>query len=167
MTAPEPAPDLQVLAATPDDARSRAHLAAAVHQIVRRYCRARIGRSGRSGVGPADELADELAAGILREHRAEFGGPVPVATIVYAQMAPAVARVLAGRAVPPRGRGPGPVTPEHVQEQLARLPPRSREVLVLRAFVGLTGEQVGLALGLSPDVVRHEQHLALTLLRRP
>jgi DNA-directed RNA polymerase specialized sigma24 family protein len=59
------------------------------------------------------------------------------------------------------------VTPEHVQEQLARLPPRSREVLVLRAFVGLTGEQVGLALGLSADVVRHEQHLALTLLRRP
>jgi RNA polymerase sigma-70 factor (ECF subfamily) len=166
MTAPEPAPDLQVLAATPDDARSRAHLAAAVHQIVRRYCRARIGRSGR-GFGPADELAAELATGILREHRDEFGGPVPVAAIVYARMAPAVARVLADRPVPPRAPGRGPVSPEQVQEQLARLPARSREVLVLRAFVGLTGEQVGLALGLSADAVREEQQLALTLLRRP
>jgi RNA polymerase sigma-70 factor (ECF subfamily) len=166
MTGPEPAPDLQVLAATPDDARSRAQLASAVHEIVRRYCRARIGRSGR-GFGTADELAEELATDIVREHGDEFGGPVPVAAIVHAHMAPAVTRALAGRRVPPRAPGRGPVSPEQVQEQLAGLPARSREVLVLRAFVGLTSEQVGLALGLSPDVVRHEQQLAMTHLRRP
>jgi DNA-directed RNA polymerase specialized sigma24 family protein len=45
-----------------------------------------------------------------------------------------------------------------------RLPVRPREVLVLRAFVGLSSEQVGRALGLSPDVVQQEQSRALACL---
>jgi RNA polymerase sigma factor (sigma-70 family) len=57
------------------------------------------------------------------------------------------------------------VSPERVHEQLGRLPPRSREVLVLRAFVGLSSDQVGRALGLSPDVVQQEQRRALSCLR--
>jgi RNA polymerase sigma-70 factor (ECF subfamily) len=168
MSRPEPGPDpgqdLQVLAARRDDARARAQLVRGVHQIVRRYCRALIGRSGRD-FEAADELADEVASGILREHRDEFGGPVPVEALVYADMAPAVARVIEHRPVPPRAPARAPVSPEQVHEQLGRLPPRSREVLVLRAFVGLTSEQVGRALGLPPDVVREEQRRALTHLR--
>jgi RNA polymerase sigma-70 factor (ECF subfamily) len=168
MSRPEPRPDpghdLQVLAARREDARARAQLVQGVHQIVRRYCRALIGRSGRD-FGTADELADEVASGILREHGDEFGGPVPVEAIVYADMAPAVARAIGDRPVPPRAAARGPVSPEHVHEQLGRLPPRSREVLVLRAFVGLSSEQVGRALGLPPDVVREEQQRALSHLR--
>ena len=158
------AQDLQLLAARRGDARARAQLVRGVHQIVRRYCRALVGRTGRD-FGPADELADEVASAILREHRDEFGGPVPVEAIVYADMAPAVARALGDRPVPPRRAARGPVSPEHVHEQLRRLPPRSREVLVLRAFVGLSTEQVGRALGLAPHVVQEEQRRALTRLR--
>ena len=57
------------------------------------------------------------------------------------------------------------MSPEHVHAQLGRLPPRFREVLVLRAFVGMTSEQAGRALGLTPDVVRQDQRRALSRLR--
>ena len=156
--------DLQALATRRGDAQARAQLEDRVHRIVRRYCRALIGRSGRD-FGPADELADELVRTILRERRDEFGGPVPAEAIVYSVMAPVVARALGARPVPPRPQVRGPVSPEHVHEQLGRLPPRSREVLVLRAFVGMTTEQAGRALGLTPDVVLQEQRRALVRLR--
>jgi RNA polymerase sigma-70 factor (ECF subfamily) len=156
--------DLQALATRRDDARASAQLEGCVHQMVRRYCRALIGRSG-DGFGQADALADELARSILRDRREEFGGPLPAEAIVYSGMAPLVARAVGDRPVPPRRQPGGPVTPEHVQEQLSRLPPRSREVLVLRAFVGMTSEQAGRALGLTPEVVRQEQRRALSRLR--
>jgi RNA polymerase sigma-70 factor (ECF subfamily) len=164
MSACQPAPDLQVLAARRDDARARAQLVRAVHEIVRRYCRALVGRSGRD-YRAADDLAGEVASTILREHRDEFGGPVPVEAIVYTDMAPAVARAVGDRPAPP-ARDPGPVSPESVQQHLGALPPRSREVLVLRAFVGLSTEQAARALGVPADVVRREQHDALARLRR-
>ena len=156
--------DLQALAARRDDARALAQLEGCVHQMVRRYCRALIGGSG-DGFGQADALADELARSILRDRREEFGGPLPAEAIVYSGMAPLVARVVGDRLAPPRRRPGGPVTPEHVQEQLGRLPPRSREVLVLRAFVGMTSEQAGRALGLTPEEVQEEQRRALSRLR--
>jgi RNA polymerase sigma-70 factor (ECF subfamily) len=156
--------DLQALATRRGDARTRAQLEGCVHQIVRRYCRALIGRSGRD-FSRADELADELAGAILRDHRDEFGGPMPAEAIVYSGMAPVVARALGDRPVSPRPRPRGPVSPEDLHDQLGRLPPRTREVLVLRAFVGMTSEQAGRALGLTPEVVRQEQRRALSHLR--
>ncbi len=152
--------DLQGLAARPHDPR----FARGVHQVVRRYCRAHVGRAGRD-FGPADRLADEVAGAILRERRAELAGPLPVEAVIYAGMAQAVARAVRERSEPaPRSE---PMSPEHVHERLDRLPARSREVLVLRAFVGLTSEQVARALGLSPDAVRQEQRRARTCLRSP
>lgn len=156
--------DLQALATRRGDDRARAELADGVHQVVRRYCRALMGRSGH-GFGPADELADELARSILRDHHAEFGGPLPAEAIVYAGMAPVVARALGDRPAPPWPRVRTPVSPELVQDRLGLLPRRSREVLVLRAFVGMTTEQAGRALGLAPEVVLQEQRLALVRLR--
>ena len=157
--------DLQALAARRDDPRARAQIEGGVHQIVRRYCRALIGRSGQD-FGRADELADELARRILRERHDEFEGPVAMEAIVYSGMAPVVARALADRHVQPRPHVRGPVaSPEQVHDQLGRLPPRAREVLVLRAFVGMTCEQAARALGLPPDVVRQEQRRALSCLR--
>jgi RNA polymerase sigma-70 factor (ECF subfamily) len=156
--------DLQALASRRDDARALAQFEGGVHQIVWRCCRALIGRSGQ-GFGQADALADELARRILRERGDQFGGPMPAEAIVYSEMAPVVARALGDRPVPPRPRLTGQVSLEHVHEQLGRLPPRSREVLVLRAFVGMTSEQAGRALGLSPEVVRREQCRALSWLR--
>jgi DNA-directed RNA polymerase specialized sigma24 family protein len=156
--------DLQALATHHGDARAVARLEGGVHQTVRRYCRALLGRSDE-GFGQADALADELARSILRDRRAEFGGPSPAEAIVYSGMAPVVARVLGERPVPPRPQPGGWPSPEHVHEQLRRLPPRAREVLVLRAFVGMTSEQAARALGLTPEAVRQEQRLALSRLR--
>ncbi len=59
-----------------------------------------------------------------------------------------------------------PADPDLVLPRLDRLPQRSREVLVLRAMVGLSSAQVGRALGLTPRRCPLEQARALTLLRQ-
>jgi RNA polymerase sigma-70 factor, ECF subfamily len=156
--------DLQALAARRDDAGARSRLVTGVHQVVRRYCRALIGRSGE-GFGAADELADELADTILREHGDEFGGPVPAEAIVYSCMAPVVSRVLEDRLRTPRPHVRGPISPQRVHDRLGQLPPLARDVLVLRAFVGMTSAEAGRALGLSPNLVLQEQRRALGCLR--
>jgi RNA polymerase sigma-70 factor, ECF subfamily len=48
---------------------------------------------------------------------------------------------------------------------LARLPLNQRELLVLRIVSGLSAEETGLALGMSPGAVRVAQHRALARLR--
>ena len=158
--------DLQALATRRDDAAAHARLVTGVHQVVHRYCRALIGRSGPD-FGRADEVAGELARTILRERQDEFGGPVPAEAIVYSCMAPVVSRILGERLPPPGPHVRGPVSPEHVHDQLGLLPPLTRDVLVLRAFVGMTSEQAGRALGMTPDVVLQEQRRALSYLRAP
>ncbi|HYY11270.1 MAG TPA: sigma factor-like helix-turn-helix DNA-binding protein [Kineosporiaceae bacterium] len=164
MTTPDPTLDLTALARA-HDPRSRAQLVRSVHRVVRRYCRALLGRSGRD-FAPADELAGRIATSLLRERRDDFGGPEPAEAIVYTWMAPAVAQAVERedpRRPPPSA---GPASPERVHEQLAQLPPLPREVLVLRAFVGMTSEQTGRALGVAPEVVQREQARALAALHR-
>ncbi len=163
MGTPELGLDLAALAARPHDPRARAHLDRGVHQVVRRYCRALLGRSGR-GFEDADALAGQVAASLLEERHEDLSGPEPVEAVIYAAMAPAVARVLGDQPPPPPRPLRGLPTTEHLHEHLVRLPARPREVLVLRVCVGLSSEQVGRALGLSPDVVRQEQRRALTCL---
>ena len=48
---------------------------------------------------------------------------------------------------------------------LDRLPPAHRDLLLLRVVGGLTAEQTGAALGMSPGAVRVAQHRALARLR--
>jgi RNA polymerase sigma-70 factor (ECF subfamily) len=48
---------------------------------------------------------------------------------------------------------------------LARLPENLRELLVLRIAVGLSAEETGRALGMTPGAVRVAQHRALSRLR--
>jgi RNA polymerase sigma-70 factor, ECF subfamily len=120
--------------------------------IVRRYCRARIGRSP-AGYVTADDVAERVTEAILRHRAIDPAGTRPLEAVVYAEMATAVQRVVED-----------PFGP-HAGSRLDRLPARTREVVVLRALVGLTSEQVGRALGLAPDAVTAEQRRALTLLR--
>jgi len=127
--------------------------AGAVRRMVRRYCRARIGGSG-TGYVAADDLADRVAAAILHDRADELAGAGPVEVMVYAEMAAAVQRVVED-----------PFGP-HAGSRLDRLPARTREVVVLRALVGLSSEQVGRALGLEPQAVTAEEQGALTLLRQ-
>lgn len=143
-----------------------------VHLVVRRYCRARLGRS-RTGYAAADDLAAQVTAAIVRDHGDELAGPWSVEAVVYPDMAAAVQQAigaLRGRHVwshtPPSGVVPAEAGDAGtIQGELDQLPQRTREVLVLRAMVGLTSEQVGRALGLDPDVVTAEERRGLTLLR--
>jgi len=54
---------------------------------------------------------------------------------------------------------------ERVRALLARLPGNQRELLVLRVLSGLTAEETGRTLGMSPGAVRVAQHRALARLR--
>lgn len=48
---------------------------------------------------------------------------------------------------------------------LATLPPRQREILVLRLIVGLSAAETAVVVGLTPTAVRVTQHRALAKLR--
>ena len=48
---------------------------------------------------------------------------------------------------------------------LARLPDQQRELLMMRVAVGLSAEETGRALGMSPGAVRVAQHRAVARLR--
>jgi RNA polymerase sigma-70 factor (ECF subfamily) len=52
------------------------------------------------------------------------------------------------------------------QGLLAQLPETQREVLLLRVAAGLTAEETGVALAMTPGAVRVAQHRALVMLRR-
>jgi RNA polymerase sigma-70 factor (ECF subfamily) len=144
-------------------------LARTVHHLVRRYCRARLGALP-SGYALADDLAVEVTGALLRDRRRRFRRSLPVEAVVYPVMADAVGRALAqlpssaSLTVPEDVDVPAEL-PADVLKELNRLPRRPRDVLVLRAFVGLSSEQVGRAMGLSPEKVRAAQHQALAQLR--
>ena len=57
------------------------------------------------------------------------------------------------------------VQAEQARALLAMLPPAQRELLVLRVVAGLSAEETGAALDMSPGAVRVAQHRALARLR--
>jgi RNA polymerase sigma-70 factor, ECF subfamily len=54
---------------------------------------------------------------------------------------------------------------ERARALLARLPPHQQELLVLRVLAGLSAQETGSALRMSPGAVRVAQHRALARLR--
>jgi len=54
---------------------------------------------------------------------------------------------------------------ERLTALLSTLPPRQREILVLRLIVGLSAQETANAVGLTPTAVRVTQHRALAKLR--
>ena len=54
---------------------------------------------------------------------------------------------------------------ERLEQLLVTLPPRQREILVLRLIVGLSAQETATAVGLTPTAVRVTQHRALAKLR--
>src|SRR5689334_9813360 len=107
-----------------------------VGTVVRRYCRARL--APVCGVGRADEVAAALVAEVATDPGVPFG------TEAYRAAARAVDRAIA--ASRPEA-GPGHRTP--LSEAVEDLPAPIRDVLVLRALVGLTRAQVAGILGVS------------------
>jgi len=155
-------------------------LISAVRPVVFRYCRSRLA-SYAGGLDAADDVAQETCVAVLKVlPRYERQGP-PFEAFVYAIASNKVADAQRGfrrSAVLvdefPERTEPSPTPEERVissasvrvaNELLARLPDKTRQVLLLRA-VGLSADLVGQRLGMTANAVRVAQHRGVTRLRQ-
>ncbi|MFG1750605.1 sigma-70 family RNA polymerase sigma factor [Streptosporangium sandarakinum] len=155
-------------------------LIAQLRPMVVRYCRARLGRvSGQYHI--ADDVAQEVCIAVLSALPRYRDMGRPFASFVFGIASHKVADALRSSvrsAVPtqdlPDGPddGPGPeetvvryIEAEHARRLLSRLPDNQRELLILRVVSGLSAEETGNVLGMSPGAVRVAQHRALARLR--
>jgi len=152
-----------------------------IRPAIVRYCRSRIGRSG-SAYSSADDAAQEICMAVLGALARYGDEPESFLPFVYGIAAHKVAdhyrRAGRDRSDPaadvPDGIDLG-ASPEQMimaadlRERLAdllgTLPPRQREILVLRLIVGLSAQETATAVGLTPTAVRVTQHRALAKLR--
>ncbi len=151
-----------------------------IRPMVVRYCRARLGRiSGHYHA--ADDVAQEVCIAVLSALPRYQDMGRPFASFVFGIASHKVAdamRSASRLAVPtedlPDGPDPRPgpeetavayLEAERARALLAKLPVNQRELLVLRVLTGLSAEETGHALGMSPGAVRVAQHRALARLR--
>jgi RNA polymerase sigma-70 factor, ECF subfamily len=152
-----------------------------IRPIVFRYCRARIGSTERSGLS-ADDVAQEVClAAITALPRYRDQGR-PFLAFVYGIAAHKVAD--AHRANGRNKADPTDTLPERpsleagpeqlaidsesarrMNELLAILPEKQREILVLRVVVGMSAEETAEAVGSTAGAVRVAQHRALARLK--
>jgi RNA polymerase sigma-70 factor (ECF subfamily) len=146
-----------------------------------RYCRARLGRSGGT-YGSADDVAQEVCMAVITALPRYVEQGRPFAAFVYgiaghkvadAQRAGFRDRADVTDTLPDRADdGPGPEDAAVAAAEAARaaalldrLPPAHRELLLLRVVGGMSAEETGAALGMTPGAVRVAQHRALARLR--
>src|SRR5450755_2849610 len=151
-----------------------------IRPMVVRYCRARLGHISGHYQG-ADDVAQEVCIAILSALPRYQDMGRPFASFVFGIASHKVADAMRNAtrlAIPtedlPDGPDdrPGPeetvvayIEAERARALLARLPSHQRELLVLRVLTGLTAEETGNTLGMSPGAVRVAQHRALARLR--
>src|SRR5215510_10646050 len=151
-----------------------------IRPMIVRYCRARLGRvAGHYHV--ADDVAQEVCIAVLSALPRYRDMGRPFASFVFGIASHKVAdamRSAARLAVPtevlPDGpdEQPGPeetvvayLEAQRARALLARLPVHLRELVILRVVTGLSAEETGNVLGMSPGAVRVAQHRALARLR--
>jgi len=147
-----------------------------------RYCRARLGRTGtRSGSLDEDDVAQEVCLALLSALPSYRDMGRPFGAFVFAIAAHKVADAARGAAraplpvpvlpdLPDRCLGPEETVVKSVDARLARallahLPAAQRRLLLLRVVAGLSAEDTGYVLDMSPGAVRVAQHRALVRLR--
>ncbi|GAA4906918.1 MULTISPECIES: sigma-70 family RNA polymerase sigma factor [Nocardiopsidaceae] len=152
-----------------------------VHPMVVRYCRAKLSRVA-GYVHYSDDVAQEVCIALLAAlPRYEDKGR-PFAAFVFKIASHKVADALrrSTRADVPTDAvpecaddGPGPeesavrsAEAERARGLLDELPEQQRRLLVMRVIAGLTADETGHALGMSPGAVRVAQHRALARLRK-
>lgn len=138
-----------------EDAASEPARTIAVRSFVVRYCRARVGRVGRS-FAVADDLARDVSLAVLAALPRGGESGRPDLAFVYAIASSRVDQATGGQ---PAAAGPEP------HRLLATLPEAQREVVLLRMVLGLSAEETAEAVGLSSSAVRLTQHRALLRLR--
>ena len=146
-----------------------------------RYCRARLARTNLAQTGSQDEddLAQEVSLALLSALPSYQDMGRPFGAFVFAIAAHKVADAARGAAhsplpvipdLPDRCLGPEEIVVAGVDARrarvlLARLPAGQRRLLLLRVVAGLSAEDTGYVLGMSPGAVRVAQHRALIRLR--
>ncbi|WP_163508600.1 RNA polymerase sigma factor ShbA [Fodinicola acaciae] len=168
--------------AAADDSEAIGELLTRIRPMVVRYCRARLGRTGGGAYTTADDVAQEVCIAVMSAlpryrdvgrpfsafvfgiashkvsdaHRGasrDLSQPVEVLPdVIDSANDPEQAALAADRAA-------------RVHELLNTLSDIQREVVLLRVAVGLSAEEAGAVLGMSPGAVRVAQHRALNRLR--
>lgn len=169
----------QAIRGEPDAA---AELLAAIRPGVLRYCWARLGTLGGTSVSP-DDVAQEVCLAVFQALRRYQDRGLPFAAFVYGIAANKVAdarRAAARTAVvwsvdtvaEPADEAPGPERHavaadlfRRVTGLLQHLSDTQREIIALRVAAGLSAEEVGAVLGMTPSAVRMAQSRALARLR--
>lgn len=170
-------PELHLLAAQgrPDAVEA---LLPQVRPAIVRYCRSRLARVG--GLDE-DDVAQEVCLALLSALPSYRDKGRPFGAFVFAIAAHKVADAARGAARSPLpvpalpdlpDRCPGPeetvlagVDARRARLLLASLPAGQRRLLLLRVAGGLSAEDTGYVLGMSPGAVRVAQHRALVRLR--
>lgn len=151
-----------------------------IRPMVLRYCRARLGRiSGHYQA--ADDVAQEVCIALVSALPRYRDMGRPFASFVFGIASHKVAdamRSASSLAIPTEDLPdeaddrPGPeetavayLEAERVRKLLARLPVQQRELIVLRVLAGMSAQETGNELGMTPGAVRVAQHRALTRLR--
>ena len=147
-----------------------------------RYCRARLTRNRiRAGSLDEDNVAQEVCLALLSALPSYRDMGRPFGAFVFAIAAHKVADAARGAAraplpvpvlpdLPDRCPGPEETVLKSVDARLARtllahLPAAQRRLLLLRVVGGLSAEDTGYVLDMSPGAVRVAQHRALLRLR--
>lgn len=153
-----------------------------INSVVVRYCRARVGHQERSSAS-ADDVAQEVLYAVLKAlpHYRDQGRPF--LAFVYGIAAHKVAdahRSVSRNRADPMSDVPDSAVQSDGPEQwvlqselsvemdrlLRLLPPKQREIVILRVTVGLSAEETAQVVGSTPGAVRVAQHRALTRLRK-
>ena len=174
--------NLLVATAIGGDRVAMGRLLASIQPLVVRYCRARVGRQERS-YASADDVAQEVCLAVLTALPSYRDQGRPFLAFVYGIAAHKVADAHRSAArnrsepvaefpdAPEVGAGPeARAMSGELSGRMARLmstlPPKQREILVLRVVVGLSAEETADAVGSTPGAVRVAQHRALNRLRK-
>ncbi|MCM2580428.1 sigma-70 family RNA polymerase sigma factor [Streptomyces sp. MTZ3.1] len=167
------------------DEQATHDLLAHVHPLALRYCRTRLSRLPGDARHFVDDLAQEVCLAVLcalpryRDTGRPFEAFVfAIATHKVADLQRAAMRGPGSTAIPsdempeqpddslgPEERALLSSDAEWAKKLLANLPEHQRELVLLRVAVGLTAEETGHLLGMSPGAVRVAQHRALSRLR--
>ncbi|MEV4560728.1 RNA polymerase sigma factor ShbA [Kitasatospora sp. NPDC049285] len=174
-----------VAAAARGDGRAIEALLAYVLPLALRYCRGRLVRLPGGARHHVDDVAQEVCVAVLCALPRYRDTGRPFEAFVYGIAAHKIADLQRAAM-----RGPGstvippddlPETPDDslgpeerallssdaawIKELLSNLPARQRELVLLRVADGLSAEETGEVLGMSPGAVRVAQHRALSRLR--
>lgn len=166
------------------DEQARHDLLARVHPLALRYCRTRLTRLPGDARHFVDDLAQEVCLAVLcaLPRYRDTGKPFEAFVVAIAQhkVADLQRAAMRGHGAPvpsdemperpddslgPEERALLSSDAEWARKLLANLPEHQRELVLLRVAVGLSAEETGQMLGMSPGAVRVAQHRALSRLR--